>query len=112
MVRREPAAPVIAIVLRWLHRTTMRTLRLSCPWSAFRPRVLTRFTSPRCSKNEASEWRSPGDADLSAIRSAAEEFPGNSRYREKAVRLSAAFGEVDGDHDAANSVEELTSRST
>ncbi len=92
------------------HGTTMRTLRHGLPMVGIPAKGADQAPITRL----LEEWKVgvalPGDAAAGAIRSAVEEVLGNPRFREEAVELSAAFGDVDGAPLAADSVEELLER--
>ena len=94
------------------HGTTMRTLRHGLPMVGIPAKGADQAPITRL----LEEWKVgvalPGDVDAATIRSAAEEVLGNAHFREEAVKRSAAFGEVDGAPVAADSLEELLSRST
>jgi UDP:flavonoid glycosyltransferase YjiC (YdhE family) len=94
------------------HGTTMRTLRHGLPMVGIPAKGADQAPITRL----LEEWKVgvalPGDADAGTIRTAAEEVLADTRFREEAVKRSAAFGERDGAPLAADSLEELLARST
>lgn len=94
------------------HGTTMRTLRHGLPMVGIPAKGADQAPITRL----LEEWKVgvalPGDVDAGRIRPAAEEVLADTRFREEAVKRSAAFGELDSAPVAADSVEALLAPST